>query len=91
MRIDTFNKVNQLYQTGLTKKTMQSSGVGAGTDSVEISQFGKEFQIAKKAISQASDIRQDKIDDLKQKIASENYYVSNSDIANKLLSNYFPH
>ena len=57
-------------------------------DAVSISSFGKDYQIAKKALADIPDVRQDKIDSLKQRISEGTYNVSSEDLADKLLASY---
>ena len=88
MRIDAFNKINQLYQTNKTKQTMKTGNVSK-KDSVEISQVGRDYQIAKQAVAAAPDIREDKVKEIKDKIASGTYNVSAEELAEKMIENYF--
>lgn len=88
MRIDTFNKISQMYQTSKPKRTT-GSVAGSFQDSLEISQMGKDFQIAKKAVQEASDVRQDKVDAIRQQLASGTYSVTGEDMADRLVERYF--
>ncbi len=88
MRIETFNQVAALYKTNKTTKTSSSKGVSMGRDEVQISQIGRDYQIAKQAVAEASGIREDKVAELKSSIASGNYEVSADDFASKLLEKY---
>ncbi|HCL03042.1 MAG TPA: flagellar biosynthesis anti-sigma factor FlgM [Lachnoclostridium phytofermentans] len=88
MRIDALSKINQLYQTNDTRKVSKLQN-GNKKDSVEISQMGKDFQIAKQAVSSAPDIRQDKVDEIKKKLASGNYEISLEELADKMINDFF--
>ena len=55
---------------------------------MQISSFGRDYQIAKQAVQEASDIRTDKVADLKAKVNAGNYSVDNGDFASKLLAKY---
>lgn len=88
MRIEAYNQVAQLYKNTKTAKAQKSYGVAAGRDEVTISKAGYDYQIAKQAVAEASDIREDKIAGLKNKIESGNYKVDAGDFANKLLEKY---
>lgn len=48
---------------------------GHGRDEVQISSFGRDYQIAKQAVTEAADIREDKVAELKAKVNSGNYFV----------------
>lgn len=89
MRIEAYNQVAQLYgKSSKTAKTQSVHGVSAGRDEVTISQAGYDYQIAKQAVAEASDVREDKVADLKAKIASGQYKVNAGDFASKLLEKY---
>jgi negative regulator of flagellin synthesis FlgM len=88
MRIDAFQKVSQLYQnSSVTGKLKVKSTSRA--DKLEISQVAKDYQVAKQAVAQTPDVREDKVNDLKQRIASGTYDVSARELADKLVDNYF--
>ena len=59
-----------------------------GRDEVQISSFGRDYQIAKQAVAEAADIREDKVAELKTKVNSGNYSVDTADFAKKLLEKY---
>ena len=88
MRIDAYNQVAQLYGVQSNYKTQKTSRVSAPKDQVSISQAGCDYQVAKSAVSQASDIREDKVAQLKSMIDSGNYSVEPGDFASKLLEKY---
>lgn len=88
MRIDAFNKVSQLYKTNSVKSTAKSKGASF-SDSLEISQTGKDYQVAKQIIARTPDVRETKINDIKQRMESGAYHVSIQDVADKLVDEYF--
>lgn len=88
MRIEAYNQVAQLYKTTRTSATKTSSATAMGRDEVQISSFGHDYQIAKKAVAEASDIREDKVAEMKTKLASNDYQVDTGDFASKLLEKY---
>ena len=49
MRIEAYNQVAQLYKTNKTSSTRPASASAMGRDEVQISSFGRDYQIAKKA------------------------------------------
>lgn len=87
MRIDTFNKISQLYQASKPRKT-SGSVTESSRDSLELSRAGNDFRIAKAAVQAAPDIRQEKVDAIKQQLASGTYSVSGQDIAEHLVERY---
>lgn len=88
MRIDAFNQVTQLYKTNSTKKTYATSRTQAA-DKLEISQMGKDYQVAKNAVAAAPDVREDKVNAIKQALASGTYNVSMEEVADKLINSSF--
>lgn len=87
MRIDAYNKINQMQSMSKINKVSSKKSVSK-TDKLEISQAGKDYQVAKQAVSNAPDIRQDKVEDIKQRLANGTYNVSDEDLADKLLEKY---
>lgn len=87
MRIDAYTQVTQLYNTSKVKGTAKPTKTGF-SDAVEISSFGKDYQVAKKAVMSAPDIREDMVASVKAAIDEGTYNVSDSDLADKLLKRY---
>ncbi len=88
MRIEAFNAVAQVYQP----QKAQSKGNVAKTnaaarDEVHISSFGKDFQIAKQAVANASDVRDEKVAEMKKKYSGDPQ-IDTGDFADVLLSKY---
>lgn len=88
MRVDAYNKVAQLYQTNATSKVTKQTSVSA-KDKVEISRLGREYQVAKQAIQNTSDIRKDKVDEIKHRMESGTYDITSKEVANKLVDSIF--
>jgi len=86
MRIDAYNQIAQLYGVSRTTKTAKTQSASRMSDQVSISQAGRDYQIAKKAVSE--DIREDKVALLKNMVDSGQYQVSGDDFASKLLERY---
>ena len=87
MRIDAYNKINQMQSVSKINKVETKKNVSK-TDKLEISQAGKDYQVAKAAVSEASDIRMDLVNDIKERLANGTYNVSDEDLADKLLERY---
>lgn len=88
MRIDAYNKVSQMYQANKVH-TVESAKKTGKSDQLEISQTGKDYQTVKQAVAGAEEVRMDKVEEIKKRLASGTYDVSMSEIADKLLDNYF--
>ncbi|MBE5935004.1 MAG: flagellar biosynthesis anti-sigma factor FlgM [Lachnospiraceae bacterium] len=87
MRIDAYNKINQMQSVSKINKVTSKKTVSQ-TDKLELSQAGKDYQVAKTAVSEASDIRMDLVNDIKERLANGTYNVSDEDLADKLLERY---
>lgn len=88
MRIEAYNQIASIYKTSKTGKVQQPYGVSTGRDEVQISRLGRDYQIAKQAVAEASDIREDKVAEMKSKYESNDYQVDTGDFASKLLEKY---
>ena len=89
MRIDAYNQIAQVYGVQKNYNTQKSSSVASmGSDQLSISQAGYSHQVAKAAVSEASDVREDKVAKLKAQIQAGTYSVNPDDFATKLLEKY---
>ena len=88
MRIGAMSEVSQLYQSNGTKRKTAVNNSSYTKDSVEISEFGKDIQVAKQAVAQAEDVRMDRVQELKARIANGTYNVPMGALTDKLLSRF---
>lgn len=88
MRVDALNQVSQLYNQTKPKKVTQTNKSYA-RDEFQISQTAQDYQIAKKAVSEVSEVREEKVAEFKEALASGTYNVSSQEIADKMVSKYF--
>ena len=89
MRIDAYNQIAQAYGVQKTYNTQKANKAASmGSDQLSISQAGYSYQAAKAAVSEASDVREDKVAQLKAKIQNGTYSVNPDDFASKLLEKY---
>ncbi len=88
MRVESISQVASLYNTTKTTAKQSVNGASYGRDFLSISQTGQDYQIAKQAVAEASDIREDKVSQLKKQVSSNNYSVDTGDFADKLLAQY---
>lgn len=79
-------KVQKAYgkNIGKVNKTSKSE---MKRDQLEISQDAKDFQIAMDAFKKLPNVRQDKVDDVKDQIAKGSYKPTAEDIIKKMMSN----
>jgi negative regulator of flagellin synthesis FlgM len=87
MRIDAFNKVSELYKASNVKSTAKTKG-SSFSDKLEISQAGKDYQIAKQVVARTPDIRETKVNDIKQRMEAGTYNITIEDVAEKLVDEY---
>lgn len=89
MRIDAYNAVNQIYQTSQISKAKTAAKTSSVSDKFEISDTARTYQTARTAVSKASDVREDKIADIKAKarMAAGTYNISSEAVADKILNN----
>ena len=87
MRIEAYNQVTQIYNTSRAAMSKNADSVKK-RDEVQISRTGRDYQVAKQAVSEAPDIREDRVIQVRKRMASGNYKVDNGDFAAKLLEKY---
>lgn len=87
MRIDAYNAVNQVYQTNTQAKKV-TTDKKASSDKLEISQAGKDIAVAKKAIAEVPDVREDRVETIKKQMAEGTYSVSMEDVADKMIDSF---
>lgn len=87
MRIEAYNQVTQIYNSSRASKIKSADSVKK-RDEVQISRTGRDYQVAKQAVASAPDIREDRVIQVKGRIASGSYKVDNGDFAAKLVEKY---
>jgi len=87
MRIQSYIQVQQMYNTQKPNRTQKSTQTSF-SDKLQISTLGKDIQTAKMALANTSDIREDRIADIKSAIQDGSYEVSSESFADKLLEKY---
>ncbi len=83
MRIDAYMQVNQLYNTNKAKNKTKVDKARE-KDSLEISDFGSAYHVAKQAVGQNPDVRADKVKEIQERMAAGTYQVSIEDVADKM-------
>ena len=87
MRIDNLG-VLQMYGVNSKPVKTQTTKTGGFSDSLQISDSGNDYQVARNAMGSASDIRADRVAELKEKIQNGTYDVSPEQFAEKVLEKY---
>lgn len=87
MRIEAYNQVQQLYQSQRVNKS-QKVTKAVPTDQLQISSRGMDYQIAKTAVQNTPDVREDLIAPIKERVQNGTYGVDTESFAEKLLQKY---
>jgi negative regulator of flagellin synthesis FlgM len=88
MRIDAFNKISELYKTNSVKNTSKVKS-SSFSDTLEISQAGKDYQTAKQVVARTPDIRETKVNEIKERMEAGTYNVTVEEVADKIVDHYF--
>ncbi len=89
--VEAYNQIMQINKPQSTRNVKTASKTQAtpsmGKDEVQISSMGRSMQVAKQAVAEASDIREDKVAEMKAKY-SGNVEVDTGDFADALLAKF---
>ena len=88
MRINGISNVNQVYNANAAKKAYGSAKAGNNKDTVALSDFAKELSVAKSAVDQTPDVRESRINEIKQQMQAGTYNISAAQVADKLLESH---
>lgn len=88
MRIEAYNQVQQIYKPKQAARSQQISSASHGSDCLQISTTGRDFQTAKSAVAAVPDVREELVSSLKAKIDNGTYQVNTSAFAEKLLAKF---
>lgn len=87
MRIDAINRVYETYKQQSVAPT-QKVGRKDLKDQVALSETAKDFQNIYKMLAEVPDIRQDKVQAIKEQMQSGTYDVNAKEVAEKLVSQF---
>lgn len=87
MRIDKINNIYETYKKQSISKA-QSVTKTSKKDEVALSEVAKDFQSVYKLLVATPDIREDKVNAVKEKINSGTYNVKTEEVAEKILSSF---
>lgn len=82
---NVLSSYRQQLSSGEKAKKANAKGNGQKTDETQLSTEAKLYQIASKALKSMPDVREDKVAQLKQHVASGNYQVAGDQVAEKML------
>ena len=84
MRIEAYTQVQQIYNAHKTNKAQKASNVSF-SDQLELSSMGKDMQVAKQAVQNSPDVREDLVAKYKAQLQDGTYQVSSESFADKLI------
>ena len=87
MRIDAYNRVQQMYSKTSTSNLKKEKS-RSFSDQLQISNAGKDIQTAKKAVAGAADVREDLVASIKERLNAGTNQVDTDDFADRLLERY---
>lgn len=88
MRIEAYNQVQQIYSNSKVNKAQAPKKTNDVRDTVSFSSIGKDIQIAKQAVKEVPNVREDLVASIKAAVKNGTYDVSNEAFADKLLENF---
>ncbi|HHT97660.1 MAG TPA: flagellar biosynthesis anti-sigma factor FlgM [Clostridiales bacterium] len=88
MRIDSYGKIDQAYNTKNIKNIKNPNKI-KGKDSLEISQNGQSYHMIKQIMVNTPDIREDKVAQIKDAMNSGTYNVNNEELVNHIIERNF--
>lgn len=85
MKINGVNNVQSVMKAYGANKTEKVQKISLKEDKIEISQTGKDFQIAMEAFKNLPEVREEKINELRSQIESGTYTVDKDKLANSII------
>lgn len=85
MRIEAYNAVSQIYQANKAASVKRVDDAYSKSDKLEFSDVAKTYQTAKAAVNDATDVREDRIAQIKAQMAAGTYNISSEAIAEKII------
>lgn len=83
MRIEAYNQIQQVY--GAQKlRSVAKTEKASFSDSLQISQKGKDIQTAKAALAKTPDVRSSLVESVKQRLESGTYNISADQFADRI-------
>ncbi len=81
------HKTMKLYKKQMDAKDIKKTNLISKSDKINISSKGKDFQVAMNALKKVPDVRQEKVDEIKNQIKSGTYNVDSGKIVEKIFEN----
>lgn len=88
LRISSLMKTYDIHAGKKTNEVKRVSREEEKTDVVAISSQGRDYQVAKNAVMQSPDVRQDRVNEVKSKMTNGEYNIDSKTLANKMIENH---
>ncbi|MBE6024482.1 MAG: flagellar biosynthesis anti-sigma factor FlgM [Cellulosilyticum sp.] len=85
MRVDAVSRIYNTYSTQMASSA-KDTDKAKSKDEVDFSTQAKDFAAIKKMLSDVPEVREDKVQDIKQRMENGTYNVSSEEVASKILS-----
>ncbi|MCL2564835.1 MAG: flagellar biosynthesis anti-sigma factor FlgM [Defluviitaleaceae bacterium] len=85
-RIDGVRPTFEVHKTDKTGAVSRLSRTSGKKDNVALSSQGRDYQMALRALKEVPDIRENRVNEVLDKIESGSFDLSSKDIASKMLS-----
>lgn len=85
MRIEAYSQIQQIYGTQKARSTAKTEKVSF-SDSLQISQKGKDIQTAKAALARTPDVRASLVENVKKRLESGTYNVTADQFADRIFA-----
>ncbi|WFD10044.1 flagellar biosynthesis anti-sigma factor FlgM [Tepidibacter hydrothermalis] len=86
MKINGVSNIHKVMNAYKANKSQNINKVSLKEDKIEISQKGKDYQIAMDALKNVEDVREDKVNDIKIRIENGTYTIDKHNIAKSMIS-----
>lgn len=87
MRVNPINRAYEVYKSQETTPAKKVKAV-AGKDKVELSTVAKDYRNVYKMATEAPDIRQDKVDLIKEQLKSGTYNIKTEEVVEKMMTQF---
>ncbi|MDR2939104.1 MAG: flagellar biosynthesis anti-sigma factor FlgM [Clostridiales bacterium] len=86
--INRAQKVYNIYNNQNSRNGARASRSQENKDSISLSEAGEEYSLALKSIRKGPDVNESKIEELKDKVQNNTYYVETDKLADKILGSF---
>jgi len=85
-RIDGVRPAAEIQKADRASNVRRASSIEGKMDAVALSSVGRDYQVAVRALKDVPDVREDRVNDVLEKIGAGDFNLNADDIAGRLLS-----